>query len=80
MTDNLKVQTEKIQEMLNGLADGKDLKDWTIEDVDLLDGHLWAKLKEVLTEIINKWWGHKEGGNEDAITRAMVILIKVCHC
>ena len=53
VTDNLKVQTEKIQEMLNGLTDGKDLKDWTIEDVDQLDGHLWANLKEVLTEIIN---------------------------
>ena len=52
VTDNLKVQTDKIQEMLNGLTDGKELKDWTIEDVDLLDDHLWANLKEVLTEII----------------------------
>ena len=40
VTDNLMLQTEKIQDMLNGLKGEKELKDWTIEEVRKLDDHL----------------------------------------
>ena len=61
MTDNLKLQTEKVEEMLNELSDGQEFKDWTIEDVEKLDGHLWENLKKTLTDIIqnNKFRGEE---------------------
>ena len=40
VTENLKLQTDKLEEMLKELADGKPFKDWIIEDVEKLDGHL----------------------------------------
>ena len=61
VTDNLKLQTEKVEEMLNELTDAKEFKDWTMEDVEKLNGHLWENLKKTLTDIIqnNKFRGEE---------------------
>ena len=47
--------------MLNELTDAQEFKDWTIEDVEKLDGHLWENLKKTLTDIIqnNKFRGEE---------------------
>ena len=43
--DNLKIQKEKLEQMLTNLTDGADFSDWTIDNVENLDKHLWANLK-----------------------------------
>ena len=52
VTDNLKQQTDKVETMLRELTDEKPFKDWTIDDVEKLDGHLWENLKKTLTDIM----------------------------
>ena len=61
VTDNLKLQTDKLEEMLKELADGNPFKDWIIEDVEKLDGHLWENLKMTLVDIMknNKFRGEE---------------------
>ena len=49
---NLKQQIDKLETMLKELTDAKEFKDWTITDVEKLDGHLWENLKKTLTDII----------------------------
>ena len=49
--DNLKMQTDKLEEMLEDLTKGTPIKDWTEADVDKLDEHLWANLKVTLKDI-----------------------------
>ena len=52
VSDNLKQQIDKLETMLKELTDAKEFKDWTITDVEKLDGHLWENLKKTLTDII----------------------------
>ena len=54
VTDNLKLQTKKIEEMLEEISGGKDLKDWSQEDAAKLDEHPWANLRTTVLEIIKK--------------------------
>ena len=49
---NLKQQIDKLETILKELTDAKEFKDWTITDVEKLDGHLWENLKKTLTDII----------------------------
>ena len=57
VTDNLKLQTDKLEEMLKELADGKPFKDWIIEDVEKLDGHLKMTLVDIMKN--NKFRGEE---------------------
>lgn len=61
VTDNLKQQTEKLEKMLKELSDGKEFKDWSMEEVEKLDDHLWENLKNTLKDMIknNTFRGEK---------------------
>ena len=49
--DNLKLQKEKLEEMLKNLTEGTVFSDWTMSDVNELDNHLWANLSATCKDI-----------------------------
>ena len=49
--DNLKIQKEKLEEMLKNLTEGPAFRDWTLAEVNNLDSHIWANLKTTCKDI-----------------------------